>query len=190
MRTSEGKSPKVRGGADSRPAALGWPLALVLTATLVATCIKREMPAYRPIKWLIRRRGPSKYGSSSARLLNSGLARTAAREVPFLGFAQCVLGVTGSPRTHTQRSNQISTQSFADLGVANTVAQALAEREIHTPFAVQSLVVADVLDGRDVLVQPPTGPGKTLAFGVPIADRLEPGARPGALVLAPTRELA
>jgi ATP-dependent RNA helicase RhlE len=81
--------------------------------------------------------------------------------------------------------------SFADLGVSRQVANALAKRGIHKPFAVQRLAIADVLAGRDVLVQSPTGSGKTLAFGAPIADRLAPNwPRPSALVLAPTRELA
>ena len=81
--------------------------------------------------------------------------------------------------------------SFADLGVSRPVTDALTKRGIVAPFAVQELVIADVLAGRDVLVQSPTGSGKTLAFGLPIADLLEPGARkPAALVLAPTRELA
>ena len=85
----------------------------------------------------------------------------------------------------------MSMQSFADLGVSNTVVRALALRDIHEPFAVQRLVVSDVLAGRDVLAQSPTGSGKTLAFGVPIVDRVEASARrPAALILAPTRELA
>ena len=85
----------------------------------------------------------------------------------------------------------MSTQSFADLGVSKTVVRALAQRGIHEPFAVQRLVISDVLAGRDVLAQSPTGSGKTLAFGVPIVDRIEASARrPAALVLAPTRELA
>jgi ATP-dependent RNA helicase RhlE len=85
----------------------------------------------------------------------------------------------------------LSLQSFADLGVSNTVARALARRDIHEPFAVQRLVISDVLAGRDVLAQSPTGSGKTLAFGVPIVDRIEASARrPAALILAPTRELA
>ena len=42
-----------------------------------------------------------------------------------------------------------------------------------TPFAVQRLVIPDVLAGRDVLVKSPTGSGKTLAFGVPLVDRIE-----------------
>jgi ATP-dependent RNA helicase RhlE len=81
--------------------------------------------------------------------------------------------------------------TFADLGVSTPVAGALAKRGIETPFAVQSMVVPDVLDGRDVLVKSPTGSGKTLAFGVPLADRIDAnGAWPSALILAPTRELA
>jgi superfamily II DNA/RNA helicase len=82
-------------------------------------------------------------------------------------------------------------QSFADLGVSKPVVAALAARGIQTPFAVQELVIADVLAGHDVLVQSPTGSGKTLAFGVPMADRIDPSdRRAAALVLAPTRELA
>ena len=81
--------------------------------------------------------------------------------------------------------------TFADLGVTEAVAGALARRGFDSPFAVQSLVIPDVLDGRDVLVKSPTGSGKTLAFGVPLADLVDPdGAWPSALILAPTRELA
>ncbi len=82
-------------------------------------------------------------------------------------------------------------KTFADLGVSNTVATALAKRGIESPFPVQRLVIEDVLDGRDVLVQSPTGSGKTLAFGVPLVDLIEADSRrPAALILAPTRELA
>jgi ATP-dependent RNA helicase RhlE len=81
--------------------------------------------------------------------------------------------------------------TFAELGVSEAVARALSARGIETPFAVQSMIVPDVLDGHDVLVKSPTGSGKTLAFGVPMADLIDPdGAWPSALVLAPTRELA
>ena len=85
----------------------------------------------------------------------------------------------------------MSSQSFADLGVSKTVVAALAARGFQKPFAVQRLVIADVLAGHDVLAQSPTGSGKTLAFGVPLADLIHAEARrPAALVLAPTRELA
>jgi ATP-dependent RNA helicase RhlE len=85
----------------------------------------------------------------------------------------------------------MSQQSFADLGVSRAVAGALAERGITQPFAIQQLVIADILAGHDVLAKSPTGSGKTIAFGAPIADRIEANdRRPAALVLAPTRELA
>ncbi|MGH2922501.1 MAG: DEAD/DEAH box helicase [Solirubrobacterales bacterium] len=75
--------------------------------------------------------------------------------------------------------------------MSRPIVGALAERGFAEPFAVQRLAIADVLAGRDVLVQSPTGSGKTLAFGVPICDLIEADEpRPVALVLAPTRELA
>ena len=84
----------------------------------------------------------------------------------------------------------MQSRSFADLGVSRPVVAALAERGITEPFAIQQLVVRDVLDGRDVLAKSPTGSGKTLAFAIPMIERIEPGRGPAALVLAPTRELA
>ena len=82
-------------------------------------------------------------------------------------------------------------QSFGALGVSAEVGQALAARGIVEPFRIQSLVVPDALEGRDILGQAPTGSGKTLAFALPIVELVsacEPA--PAALVLVPTRELA
>jgi ATP-dependent RNA helicase RhlE len=85
----------------------------------------------------------------------------------------------------------MSKQSFADLGVSEAVARALARRGVTKPFSVQRSVVPDALAGRDVLVKSPTGSGKTLAFGLALVERLEPtDARAAGLVLVPTRELA
>ncbi|HEY2181580.1 MAG TPA: DEAD/DEAH box helicase [Solirubrobacteraceae bacterium] len=85
----------------------------------------------------------------------------------------------------------MSTQSFADLGVSRPVVDVLARRGITEPFAVQRLVLRDVIAGRDTLIKSPTGSGKTLAFGIPLVERLQAdGPRPAGLVLAPTRELA
>ena len=82
-------------------------------------------------------------------------------------------------------------QSFGALGVSAEVEQSLAARGIAEPFRIQSLVVPDALEGRDVLGKAPTGSGKTLAFGLPIVELVSPGEKaPAALVLAPTRELA
>lgn len=82
-------------------------------------------------------------------------------------------------------------QSFHALGVSNHVCSALSKRGISAPFAVQELVVADALAGRDILVKSPTGTGKTLAFAIPLAERLDSDIKATTgLVLVPTRELA
>jgi superfamily II DNA/RNA helicase len=82
-------------------------------------------------------------------------------------------------------------QSFRELGVSPPIVDALAARSIHEPFRIQALVLPDALAGLDVLAKSPTGSGKTLAFALPIVERTTPAdARPSALVLVPTRELA
>jgi len=81
--------------------------------------------------------------------------------------------------------------SFRELGVSAQAVAALAARSIHTPFRIQELVLRDALAGLDVLAKAPTGSGKTLAFALPIVERTAAkDARPSALVLVPTRELA
>ncbi len=83
------------------------------------------------------------------------------------------------------------TTSFSALGVSPPLVKALAARDIHTPFAVQGLVLPDALAGKDILAEAPTGSGKTLAFGLPLIQRTTPApAGVSALILVPTRELA
>jgi ATP-dependent RNA helicase RhlE len=80
--------------------------------------------------------------------------------------------------------------TFADLGVSAPVCEALARRNLHAPFEIQSMVMPDALVGKDVLARSRTGSGKTLAFAIPIVERIKPGgAHPKVLVLVPTREL-
>jgi superfamily II DNA/RNA helicase len=84
------------------------------------------------------------------------------------------------------------TRTFAELGVASRLVEALKEQGIEEAFPVQALTIPDALAGRDVCGKAKTGSGKTLAFGLPTLMRTpqaEPG-RPASLVLAPTRELA
>ena len=86
---------------------------------------------------------------------------------------------------------ELNLSTFAELGVSAPLCRALEQRNVRTPFKIQTLVMADALAGRDVLAKSRTGSGKTLAFGLPLIERLDPsGERPSALVLVPTRELA
>ncbi|EME70687.1 superfamily II DNA/RNA helicase [Paramagnetospirillum caucaseum] len=75
--------------------------------------------------------------------------------------------------------------------------KALTERDYTDPTAVQEAVLEPGAAGRDLLVSAQTGSGKTVAYGLAIADTLlgdsfvlEPAAEPLALIVAPTRELA
>ena len=77
------------------------------------------------------------------------------------------------------------------------LSRALAEREYTTPTPVQKAVVEPEAEGRDLLVSAQTGSGKTIAFGMALAETLLEGADtfgpagdPLALIIAPTRELA
>ena len=82
------------------------------------------------------------------------------------------------------------------LNIHAALAEALAARGYDTLTSVQSAVIQDEAQGRDLIVSAKTGSGKTVAFGLAIAgDMLEgdkaPWTRePLALVIAPTRELA
>jgi superfamily II DNA/RNA helicase len=83
--------------------------------------------------------------------------------------------------------------SFADLGVGDTMINALAARGIATPFPIQAETLPDTLAGRDALGRGKTGSGKTLAFCIPLVERLarmRNASGPRGLILVPTRELA
>jgi ATP-dependent RNA helicase DeaD len=77
------------------------------------------------------------------------------------------------------------------------LARALAERNFDRLTQVQTAVLADEAAGRDLLVSAQTGSGKTVAYGLALAnnlldgaERFERAAAPLALIVAPTRELA
>ena len=77
------------------------------------------------------------------------------------------------------------------------LAEPLAERGYAALTPVQAAVIAPEAQGRDLIVSAQTGSGKTVAFGLAMADALlaETGnvplvERPLALIVAPTRELA
>src|SRR5438477_4012932 len=85
------------------------------------------------------------------------------------------------------------TTDFATLGAPEPLAAALAARGYDTPTPVQEAVQREDARGRDLMVSARTGSGKTVAFGLVIARDLFPlhkPAKPLALVVAPTRELA
>ncbi|GAB4368449.1 MAG: hypothetical protein Kow0062_01660 [Acidobacteriota bacterium] len=79
---------------------------------------------------------------------------------------------------------------FSDLPIREPLREALAERGFVEPTPIQEQVIPLALGGHDVIGVAQTGTGKTLAFLVPILDRLESSGNVQALVVCPTRELA
>jgi len=80
--------------------------------------------------------------------------------------------------------------------IHSALAEALAVRGYDTLTSVQSAVIEEQADGRDLIVSAKTGSGKTVAFGLAMAAQLLEADRapwtrePLGLVIAPTRELA
>lgn len=59
------------------------------------------------------------------------------------------------------------------------------------PSPVQAAAIGPMLDGHDLMVQAPTGTGKTAAFGIPVVEHVQQGGRNiETVILCPTRELA
>ena len=94
-------------------------------------------------------------------------------------------------------SEAITSDTFEDMGLHAKVLIALTGMGAETPFPIQASTIPAAMSGRDVLGRGKTGSGKTIAFTVPLVQKLiaagsvprKPG-KPRALILAPTRELA
>ncbi len=83
--------------------------------------------------------------------------------------------------------------TFADLDLRPEVLAALGRLGYEEPTPIQREAIPHLIAGRDLLGQAATGTGKTAAFALPILERLPErtgAAKPLALVLVPTRELA
>ncbi|KAK6142397.1 hypothetical protein DH2020_022745 [Rehmannia glutinosa] len=86
---------------------------------------------------------------------------------------------------------------ISKLGISQEIVGALARKGIEKLFPIQRAVLEPAMQGRDMIGRARTGTGKTLAFGIPIMDKIikfnekhGQGRNPLALILAPTRELA
>ncbi len=85
-------------------------------------------------------------------------------------------------------------QTFHELGIAPGILSVADRLKLLKPTPIQSKAIPQALLGRDVIGVAQTGTGKTLAFGIPLIQRLEEAKRENknarALILLPTRELA
>src|SRR5579871_5977858 len=79
---------------------------------------------------------------------------------------------------------------FRALGLSEPTMRAILEAGFEAPTPIQEQSIPILLQGRDLIGQAQTGTGKTAAFALPLAERLDPTQNyPQAIVLLPTREL-
>lgn len=80
---------------------------------------------------------------------------------------------------------------FQKLGIRTEFAHTLRNYGILEPTPIQDRTIPVVLTGRDVIAEAQTGTGKTLAFLLPILEKVDPQSKQiQALIVSPTRELA
>ena len=83
-------------------------------------------------------------------------------------------------------------QNFSELSISPSLKERLVAGRFTTPTPVQAAAIPQALEGKDVLATAQTGTGKTLAFLIPVIEKLLKQHKPGIAVpvLVPTRELA
>lgn len=88
-----------------------------------------------------------------------------------------------------KQNSQTIGQGFSGLGIAPILLEALARLNHKNPTPIQRQAIPIAIQGKDVVGVAQTGTGKTLAFGIPMIQRLQQIKGRG-LVVLPTRELA
>ena len=91
--------------------------------------------------------------------------------------------------SHPHMTAQPKQDGFYGLGIAPKLLEALERQKITTPTPIQEKAIPSALEGKDLMGIAQTGTGKTLAFGIPMIQRLARVKGRG-LVILPTRELA
>ncbi|MCM3737393.1 DEAD/DEAH box helicase [Bacillus cytotoxicus] len=85
----------------------------------------------------------------------------------------------------------IDLKDFLELGISTTLNDTLRGNGIAESTPIQEKAIPVVLAGKDIIGQAKTGTGKTLAFVLPILEKINPqSSHVQALIVAPTRELA
>ncbi|XBG86152.1 DEAD/DEAH box helicase [Enterococcus cecorum] len=80
---------------------------------------------------------------------------------------------------------------FTELNLSEELLSSIERSGFEEATPIQEATIPLALEGRDVIGQAQTGTGKTVAFGLPMLEKIDPNnAQLQGLVIAPTRELA
>ncbi|ESQ47635.1 hypothetical protein EUTSA_v10020290mg [Eutrema salsugineum] len=128
---------------------------------------------------------------------HSGPSEFRSSMVSPAGFAISESSDRGIGDSESVGSSSADGLAISELGISPEIVKALKSKGIEKLFPIQKAVLEPAMQGRDMIGRARTGTGKTLAFGIPIIDKIIKfnakhgrGRNPLCLVLAPTRELA
>ena len=80
--------------------------------------------------------------------------------------------------------------NFNDFNISSEIKESIDDMGFTKATPIQSMAIPDALNGIDIIGQAQTGSGKTIAFAVPILEKVFiPDRSPQAIILCPTREL-
>jgi len=80
---------------------------------------------------------------------------------------------------------------FEKFGLSEATMRAVKNKQYEISTPVQAGCIPPMMEGKDVIAKAPTGTGKTMAFGIPIIEKIDAASEAvQAVILAPTRELA
>ena len=80
---------------------------------------------------------------------------------------------------------------FDSFGLSEATMRAIHNKGFESSTPVQAGAIPPMMEGKDIVAKAPTGTGKTMAFGIPIIERIDTESEAvQAVILAPTRELA
>ncbi len=79
---------------------------------------------------------------------------------------------------------------FSEMKLSEGVAKALEEMKFDEAFPIQTTTIPPIMEGKDVIGKAESGSGKTLAFAIPIVEKIKYPKNIQVLVITPTRELA
>ena len=80
---------------------------------------------------------------------------------------------------------------YSELQCSDAIHKAVERMGFAEMTEIQEKTIPVMMAGYDVIAKAPTGTGKTCAFGIPVAEHIDPEKKyPQAVIMAPTRELA